>query len=154
MGSNISAVKCNNCGRSAIEDFYYKTNEKYTFCRRCGYNYTKKIIRETANHIEFEEDERKGHGVLLLVKKDEICQTMLFNSTVTKKQIEENKALFMSEETDQEKSYFVTFNNGVFDIIVGNPPENFHLPFEEYKEKMRKKYGDYEYFDALVPIED
>jgi ribosomal protein L37E len=42
MASNISAVKCNNCGRSAIEDFYYKTDEKVTYCRRCGYNYSKK----------------------------------------------------------------------------------------------------------------
>ncbi|MFE1242544.1 hypothetical protein ACFW35_00305 [Fictibacillus sp. NPDC058756] len=88
------------------------------------------------------------------MKKDNTSQMQLFNSTVTEKQIEENKNIFMKEDTDKDRSYFVTFHNGVFNVISGTPPENFHLPFEEYKEKMRKKYGDFEYFDVLVPIED
>ena len=36
MASNIYALKCPCCVRAAIEEYYYKTGEQYTFCLRCG----------------------------------------------------------------------------------------------------------------------
>jgi len=44
MGSVISDVECNNCGyEGATEDYYYKSNEVYVFCHRCGYSYSRTI---------------------------------------------------------------------------------------------------------------
>lgn len=53
-----------------------------------------------------------------------------------------------------EKSCLVTYTEGVFEIILGTPSENFHLPFKEYAEKMYEKLGDIEGFEGLVPIEN
>ncbi len=154
MASIYSAVKCPHCERSAIQDSYYKTDELYICCRRCGYNYTRKIVRATAEHTEFEEDKRFGHGVCFLVKKDNTAQMNLFNSALSKEEIESHLNILSSEDVDQNRSYFVIYKEGVFTTVSGNPPENFHLSFDVYKEKMREKYGDEEFFDVLVPIED
>ncbi|CAM4008948.1 hypothetical protein [Lederbergia lenta] len=58
---------------------------------------------------------------------------------------------FYSENTSQEKSYLITYEDGVFRCLLGTPTDNFHLSFEEFKEKMIKKYGEDEF--GLVPIE-
>lgn len=39
MGSVIDAIECPNCkSPDCYLDFYYKTNEEYTFCPDCGYS--------------------------------------------------------------------------------------------------------------------
>ena len=63
MASNIYATKCPCCGRSAIEDYYYKTDEQYTFCMRCGYYYAKTIEKCTKDNIEYKEEKIEGHGI-------------------------------------------------------------------------------------------
>ncbi|MEC2324568.1 hypothetical protein [Lederbergia lenta] len=45
----------------------------------------------------------------------------------------------------------ITYEDGVFRCLLGTPTDNFHLSFEEFKEKMIKKYGEDEF--GLVPIE-
>ncbi|MGF6952314.1 hypothetical protein QF028_004819 [Neobacillus sp. B4I6] len=152
MGSNIYARECPCCGRSAIEDYYYKTDEFYTFCMRCGYNYSKIIEKWTANSPEFKEEKYDGNGVFILEKKDGSRKKMLLNG-VTDKQLEEYKASFMADEINQDKSYLVSFRDGEFTVLLGNPPDNFYLLFEEYREKMFAKYGVPE-FDFMVPIEE
>jgi hypothetical protein len=147
------ALKCPCCGRSAIEDYYYRTGEKYTFCIRCGYNYSKTIENETANSIEYGEEKYDGHGVFVLANKDGSCKRMLLNSRITYEKLEEYTASFKEENVIQEKSYLVTHKDGEFTILLGNPPENFHLSFEEYREKMFAKYGVPEY-EFMVPIEE
>lgn len=154
MASIYSAVKCPQCERSAVQDSYYKTDELYIWCRRCGYNYTRKIVRATKEHVEFEEDKREGHGVCFLVKKDQTAQMNLFNSVLNETEIERHLVKLSGEDVDQTKSYLITYKFGAFNIVFGEPPENFHLSFDVYKEKMREKYGDEEFFDVLVPIED
>lgn len=153
MASNMYATECPCCGRSAIEDYYYKTGEQYTYCMRCGYYYTKTIEKFTKDTIEFKEEKSEGHGMCILVKKDGRRERIFFDSRPTNAQIEDLKAKIMDENVNQEKSYLVTYENGEFTIIFGNPPENFHLSFEEYREKMFAKYGipDYEF---MVPIEE
>lgn len=154
MGSNYSAVKCPDCSRSAFQDFYYNSGENYIRCYRCGYNYSKTIENETAQDIEYKEDKWDGHGVFSLVKKDGERKFALLNSKMTTDENERHKKLFINDDCDQEKSYLVSFEDGVFTILLGNPPENFHLSFEEYRQKMIEKYGEYEDFDVLVPIEE
>ncbi|MDN3956719.1 hypothetical protein [Sporolactobacillus laevolacticus] len=152
MASLIYAQKCPSCGRSAIIDDYYKTDEKYIYCLRCGYNYSKRIERYTDKGIDYKEEQYDGHGVFILVNKDGNRKNMLLNE-VTDEHLVEYRAQFDDDNVDQEKSYLVFFKDGVFTILHGNPPENFHLPFEDYKKKMYAKYGQPE-FDFMVPIEE
>lgn len=153
MASNIYATKCPCCGRSAIEDYYYKTQEQYTFCMRCGYYYSKIIEKYTKDTIEYKEEKNEGHGMFTLVNKDGSRKRVILDRYLTNVQLEELKEKFIGNNVNQEKSYLVTYENGVFTVLLGNPPENFHLSFEEYREKMFTKYGvpDYEF---MVPIEE
>jgi len=152
VASMIYAIKCPCCGRSAIKDDYYKTDEYYIYCLRCGYNHTKLIVSETAQSVEYKEEKYDGNGIFILVNKDGSRKSMLLNK-VTEEHLEEHKALFEDDTVDQGKSYLVSFKDGVFSILGGNPPENFHLSFEDYKEKMFAKYGESE-CDFMVPIEE
>ncbi|MEQ2526991.1 hypothetical protein WMO40_09780 [Bacillaceae bacterium CLA-AA-H227] len=153
MASLMYAIKCPCCGRSALEDNYYKSHEMYIFCMRCGYYYTKTIQKYTKNSIEYKEKKSEGHGVFVLEKKDGSREKVALNDSLTSAQLEEFTASFMDSNVNQERSYFVSFENGVFTILAGNPPENFYLSFDEYKEKMFAKYGVSEY-DFMVPIEE
>lgn len=56
MGSIIYARECPCCGRSAVEECFYKTDELFIYCLRCGYNYTKTIESETQNSVEYREE--------------------------------------------------------------------------------------------------
>lgn len=153
MASIMYAIKCPCCGRSAFEDDYYKTDEKFIFCLRCGYNYSKTIEEYIQNNIKYKEEKSVGHGVFFLVNKDGSRKKMMLNSSLTKAQLKELKAKITENNVDQEKSYLISHENEVFTILFGNPPENFHLSFEEYREKMFAKYGVPE-FDFMVPIEE
>lgn len=153
MASNIYALKCPCCGRSAFEDYYYKSGEQYTFCLRCGYNYTKTIENYPVKSIEYREKKYDGHGVFILVNKDGSRKNMMLNSNMTDEQLEKYKESFMDDNINQEKSYLVSYKDGVFTILLGHPSENFYLPFEEYREKVFAKYGVPE-FDFMVPIEE
>lgn len=153
MASNMYATKCPCCGRSAIEDYYYKTQEQYTFCMRCGYYYTKTIQKYTKDDIEYKEEKNEGHGIFVLVNKDGNREKVILNCSLTNAQLEEFKAKIMDNNVNQEKSYLVTYENGVFTILFGNPPENFYLSFEQYREKMFAKNGVPDY-DFMVPIEE
>ncbi|MDF2859127.1 MAG: hypothetical protein K0Q87_4978, partial [Neobacillus sp.] len=146
-------LKCPCCGRSAVEDFYYNTDEKYTYCLRCVYNYSRTIESETEKNIEYREEKYDGYGVFVLKNSDGSSKKMLLNSLITDDKYEEFKALFLDSNVNQEKSYLVSFKDGEFLVLLGNPPANFHLSFNEYREKMFTKYGVPE-FDFMVPIEE
>lgn len=154
VASNMFAMECPQCGRSAFEDNYYKTDETTIICYRCGYYYSKKIINWTSSPIEFEETEDIGYGVLLLSKKRGQRKRYIFNHRPTQKEMEKYHEELSDNDVDQSNSYFITFNEGKFKVEFGDPSENFYLPFEAYKEKMIKKYGEYEYSDILVPMEE
>ncbi|ETP67067.1 hypothetical protein G159_18140 [Planococcus glaciei CHR43] len=68
--------------------------------------------------------------------------------------VEQCKAEILATDPELKKSFLVTYTEGVFEIILGTPSENFHLPFKEYAEKMYEKHGDIEGFEGLVPIEN
>ncbi|MCM3109681.1 hypothetical protein [Lederbergia lenta] len=145
MTSVMCSIECPNCGRSAIEDNYYKSEEKYIYCYRCGYLYK----RMTKDGVNFQVDKNKGYGHLS--KKSGEGKAVFFNSQMTIDQLGEYTNEFYSENTSQEKSYLITYEDGVFRCLLGTPTDNFHLSFEEFKEKMIKKYGEDEF--GLVPIE-
>lgn len=153
MASNMYAIKCPCCGRSAFEDYYYKTHEQYTFCMRCGYYYTKVIEKYTKENIEYKEESSEGYGMCILINKDGSRENMILNCSLTDAQLEELKSKIMDNNVNQDTSYLVSHENGEFSILFGNPPENFYLSFEEYREKMIAKYGVPDY-DFMVPIEE
>ena len=154
MASNIFARECPQCGRSAIEDNYYKSGETYIVCYRCGYSYSKKIVKRTKSSVEYKEVEFEGYGVISIVKKDGDRTVMMIDSILTLEEIDNYRDDLSKDDIDQKKSFMVTYNEGVFTIKYGTPSKNFHLPFEQYKAKMIKKYGEDEYSDILVPIEE
>lgn len=153
MASNIYAIKCPCCGRSAIEDHYYKTGEQYTFCPRCGYNYSKTIKTYTDKGIEYIEEENNGHGVFILAYKDGSRQNTLIDTPISDEALEEYKESLRQDSVNLEKSYLVLYKDGIFNVLAGHPPDNFYLSFEEYREKMFAKYGIPDY-DFMVPIDE
>lgn len=146
------ALKCPCCGRSAFKEYFYHTGEQYIFCVRCGYNYIKTIEKETADSVEYTEEKYDGHGMLILVKKDGSRQNIMLNVKITQENLEKYRESFMDDQVNQEKSCLVSYEDGEFTILFGNPSENFYLSFEEYREKMFEKYGVPE-FEFMVPIE-
>ena len=71
---------------------------------------------------------------------------------MTDDEFEKYKQLFFAEDVDQGKGYLVSYDNELLTCLLGTPTENFHLPFEEYREKMNRKYGEDEF--NLVAIEE
>lgn len=147
------AIECPCCGRSAIEDFYYKTDEKYTFCPRCGYNYSKTMTTYTDKGMEYTEEKNDGHGVFVLTNKDGSRKNTLLDSPISDEILVEYKESLKADHVNIEKSYLVIHKNGVFNVLAGHPPDNFYLSFEEYREKMIAKYGAPDY-DFMVPIDE
>lgn len=36
MASILTEITCPNCTKKALEDYYYKSDEKYIYCLHCG----------------------------------------------------------------------------------------------------------------------
>lgn len=155
MASTYSAVQCPNCSRSAFDDNYYKTGELFISCYRCGYNYSKVIEEDTNDTIKYKEEKDGGNGVFMVVKKNGGRELIMLDGVLTNEEIEKFVKVYLESEVDQEKSYLVHFNSGLFTFLLGTPPENFHLSFQDYKVKMNKKYrADDEQIDYPVPIDE
>ncbi|AZU62579.1 hypothetical protein [Neobacillus mesonae] len=140
---------CPQCGRVAVEDNDDLTNEKFVYCDCCGYNLIRELkldVKEGKRYVD--EKEYKGYGVLVLTRRDGRLTETLLNSPLSDKEIEKYKNLFPSKKIKRKKSYLVLYNDGKFVILFGQPPERFHLSFEEFKEKYDynpfKEFGVYE----------
>lgn len=103
------AKKCSNCGRSAFEDCYFKTDETFIKCYRCGYVYTRKLVKWTETSMEFEENEYLGYGVMKLAKKDKSSKITFLNYELSEVEIENYKNDFLNEDIDLTKSFFCYF---------------------------------------------
>ncbi|SFB30536.1 hypothetical protein SAMN04488072_11481 [Lentibacillus halodurans] len=151
MASVCSAIACPHCGCCATEDDHYKTGEKFIWCYRCGYSYYK-TIDHVENHVPiYSETVYEGHGMFLLVSKDEKRETdgrRILNRPLTEQEMQAFQDAFQDDDVDLEKSYFVTYENGEFTTIAGTVPEDFYLPFEEYKIKRGE-----DNLEVIVPIE-
>ncbi|SDG82737.1 hypothetical protein SAMN04487975_101593 [Planococcus glaciei] len=152
MASIMYAVECPQCGRSAFADNYYKIDVTYIHCRRCGYNAVTSRNPEEARRYGHDVHENPGYGVCLSIAKEGHLEMTMFNCFPV--DVEQCKAEILATDPELKKSFLVTYTEGVFEIILGTPSENFHLPFKEYAEKMYEKHGDIEGFEGLVPIEN
>ncbi|MBW3110454.1 hypothetical protein KYJ26_01160 [Bacillus sp. MCCB 382] len=152
MASIMYAIQCPCCERTTYVNDYYKTDEKYIFCMVCGYYFTKTIEKYTENSIKYKVEEHEGHGMFVLENNEGNCKKVMLNDSLTVTQLEELKASLKDTNVNQEKSYLISFENGVFTILFGNPPEHFYLSFEAYWKRMIAKYGVPEY-DFMVPID-
>jgi hypothetical protein len=135
LASILLNIPCPQCGRVAVEDYYYSIDVKYIFCQCCGYFYSSKIIFNGSVGEYLEEKEYKGYGIYYLVKKNGNGTFSFLNSPITQQQLDKYKLEFEGEDADKAKSCLVLYNDGEFTILFGNVPENFHLYFDEYKEK-------------------
>ncbi|ASK61876.1 hypothetical protein CFK37_06730 [Virgibacillus phasianinus] len=132
MASTYSAMQCPNCGRSAIEDYYYKIGEQFICCHRCDYNYSKVIEHETS---QYKEDAFGGYGIFMVVKKKGSREIIVLDGELTNNQLEKFTKIFSESEVDQKSSYLVHFSNGQFTILLGTSPKNYFLSFEDSLEK-------------------
>ena len=141
MTSILLPVACPDCGRIAVEDYYYRTGAGYIICQCCGCEVDReaKYDREK-NTSYFEEEIRKGYGKFFLERKDGNFISKRLMSPLTDEQFEDFKLKFSDFDVDQEKSYLVSYQDGEFKVLLGIVPEYFHMPFEDYV----KKYG-YDY---------
>lgn len=135
MASTYSAIACPHCSCCAMEDCYYKIGERFIQCYRCGYTYIKIINYWNENTPLFMEKEYKGYGVLLVRKVDGKGVRNFIQRPLSSEEVTENLEAFLEKDTDLEESYFVLFENGVFTTLSGNPPEDYYLSFEEYKNR-------------------
>lgn len=94
MASTISSTKCPHCGRSAIEDYYYKTDETMIVCYRCGFYYSRRIEDFTTSPIQFKEEKYEGYGVFILMKKDGNRKATIFNKEISQEEISEYQKNF------------------------------------------------------------
>ncbi|TFJ91997.1 hypothetical protein [Lentibacillus salicampi] len=150
MGSICQSIACPHCGCSATEDDYYKTGERFIWCFRCGYTYYKTIDYTVGDVTPYNETEYKGHGMFYLVskgKKRENDGRRILNRPLTEQEMNDFKAELQDEAVDLEKSYFVMYENGTFTTIAGNPPDDFYLPFDVYKNRVGK-----DNMEVIVPI--
>ncbi|RYG73347.1 hypothetical protein EU245_06555 [Lentibacillus lipolyticus] len=150
MASIYSGIACPHCGCCATEDDYYKTGEKFIWCFRCGYSFYRTIDYFDGNNPVYNETEHEGYGMVFVVSKDEETDDdgrTILNRPLSDKEMDEFKQLFLKENVDLKKSYFVTYENGEFTTIAGTPPEDFYIAFEDYKAKMGE--GNLE---LIVPV--
>lgn len=150
MASICQAIACPHCGCAATEDEYYKIGEKFIWCFRCGYSYYKTINYEDDNDAVYNELAYEGHGVFYMVSKNGKRKNdgrRILNRPLSEQEIVEFIDELQDEDVDLTNSYFVTYENGSFTTIAGTPPEDFYMPFNDYKAKIGE--GNME---VIVPI--
>jgi hypothetical protein len=136
MASFFRPVACPDCGKIAVEDYYYRTGAGYIICQCCGCEVDREAkYDKEKNTSYFEEETRTGYGKFFLEMKDGTFSSKRLMSQLTDEQFDNFKEKFSDVDVDQEKSYLVSYHNGEFKILFGNAPECFHLSFEEYVEK-------------------
>jgi hypothetical protein len=136
MASIVINIACPQCGRVAVEDNYYKIDVRYVYCQCCGYNFSREQkYNEKEGREEREDIENPGYGLFVLSKKEGRGTVTFLNSPLTDQDIAQYKSDFAKEDVNQEKSFLVLYQDGKFNIIFGQFYEDFHLSFEEYKEK-------------------
>jgi hypothetical protein len=98
MGSVQSDCICPQCKNpNAMEDLYYKSDEVYVFCNRCGYSYERTIKRDNNGELILKCPECEHIGICsikgeLTIKSKDIDKI--------KEYAEKNKIKF-KEETDK-----------------------------------------------------
>ncbi|MDQ1146040.1 hypothetical protein QE429_002867 [Bacillus sp. SORGH_AS 510] len=136
MASFLRPVACPDCGRFAVEDYYYRIGAGYIICQCCGCEVDREAKYDPENNTSyFEIEKRRGYGKFFLKMKDGTFSSKLLMSPLTNEQFENLKGKFYNDDVDREKSYLVTYKNGEFETLFGSVPEDFHLSFAEYIEK-------------------
>ncbi|UCZ51633.1 hypothetical protein LGQ02_12240 [Bacillus shivajii] len=138
MASIMSNVECPQCKKTALEDFYYKTDETFLCCFHCGYYYQREQKYDEAKREMFtEEKEWYGYGVYSLVKNDGSKGiTKVLNVEITEDEKEEMIKSFESKESkdvDMKKSYFILYDKGAFTLLAGTYPKDFQLSYKEWE---------------------
>ena len=150
MASIYTAVPCPHCDCCATEDHHYKTDEKFIFCFRCGYNYKKTLIPCQQNDcLVFSEKELKGYGICRMKKLTGERSTKIFNRPLSNADILKHAYAFFEPAVNQEDSYFVIFKNNEFITLAGTPPKDFFIPFIEYQ---RKKAEIDQQLEIIIPL--
>src|SRR5699024_11597778 len=77
--------------------------------------------------------------------------TTLFRSPLADGEVQEYLDAFLKDDVNLEKSYFVTFEDGIFTTLAGNPPEDFYQPFETYKQQ---REANHQQLEIIILVKD
>lgn len=127
---------CPQCNGLAIDDDYYKVGKRYIYCYCCGYTYIREqYFDEEENKSKLRDIESKGCGMFRLAKKDGPGHLYSIDIPITDELIDEYKGKLENDEVDQEKSYLVSYSEGMFTVLFGNVPEKYLISYEDYRQK-------------------
>ena len=147
MGSVISYETCPKCDleEGMSVDFYYKSDEEYRFCNRCGYSYTREITnREDSDKDEdwkpkYKEKRSKGIGCFKYGSGVLSCGH--YTNKKFRKELEEDVKKYNSKNSEKIKTAEYTFKDKgewfIKDVITGET-RPFPTMNEYYKEKVEE----------------
>ncbi|WP_413299654.1 hypothetical protein AA0X95_16445 [Bacillus sp. 1P10SD] len=136
MASFHRPVACPDCGRFAVEDYYYRIGAGYIICQCCGCEVDREAKYDPEKNTSyFAIEKRRGYGKFFLKRKDGTFSSNRLMSPLTDEQFKDFKEKFSNFDVDPENSYLVSYKNGEFETLLGSVPEDFNLSFAEYIEK-------------------
>ncbi|WP_026699788.1 hypothetical protein [Salibacterium aidingense] len=138
IASVLERIACPNCSCVALEDFYYKIGETYILCNRCGYQYARELKLGPDRKERFEENEIIGFGCSQIVNKDGSTEREIFREPISSDTIQQFRYEWNKGTTNQEKSFLLSFENGIFTPLIGTPPKDFLKPYDEIEDPQRE----------------
>lgn len=163
MGSVQDYIKCPECAGVAFNDFYYKTGEEYTFCKRCGLSETWTIKRndekqpmfDKKGRLQLEHNKEKGYGVYRIMNHEGFGQYGCFNEPITDEVIEDFRKIFQQDDVDEESSYLAKWEDGEQTILLGKLLEPFSydiamltMDFDDFMNMVNEKANEPKHISA------
>lgn len=128
MGSVIDNCECPNCGYGeAIIEIYYKTDEEYVWCERCGYSSSIEIANKDKleneenwrDKVEYKESKIKAIGCFKVSSKKGYGQLIPIKN---KKQLKKIKEQVLKNKKRLKEATYTTKRNGewyIVDMLTG-----------------------------------
>ena len=151
MGSVIDDKKCEACDGVAFNDFYYRTGEEFSTCKRCGYSSSYCMKHNESGDVVLENNlpvfvhkVSPGFGVFHITHRSTpVSQSGSFNKPINETTIEEFKKIFAQHDIDPKNSYLAKWEDGKQTFILGETDNlAVMLSYDEvsamYEEKSKK----------------
>lgn len=134
MGSVMNEMECPQCRGIMFCDYYYKTNEEYRFCKRCGRVENWTLVRNNDGKIVLKNDNweynhirKKGYGVLRIAGTDGFAQLSALSQKVKNKDVRKFFEVLKEEWVDKADCYLMKWDETTKSVIpiYGNLPPDY-----------------------------
>lgn len=142
MASVFDLEKCQDCGGVRFVDFYWKSGEEYSFCKRCGTHFSRTMVRDENGKVvfegdfpKFEETYQKGYGVYRIQSTDEVSASVGQLKEISEESLVDMKEIYHLPDIDQEKTFFAQWDwvKNEQQLLFGKTVPAVHsMDFEEY----------------------